>query len=88
MNTCHPYFPRSTSLFKGSNPPAGPIQAPPAPPPSESSIEVTQAKIDAKKQAKARGGYQSTVLAGNTTPAAAGQDQTNPGGKNTVLGGG
>lgn len=85
MNFHHPFFPRCTSHFKGSTPPAGPIQAPPAPPASETSIEVTEAKLDAKKQAKARTGFNATVLAGPFTPSAGGD---NPGGKNTVLGGG
>lgn len=89
MNTRHPHFPRDTSLFKGGSAiPPGPVQAPPAPPPSETSTSVTEAKLDAKRQAKARHGLSSTILAGDATPGSGGQDQTNPGGKNTLLGGG
>jgi hypothetical protein len=90
MNFSNPHFPRHAFVFKGGLGAAAntPIAAPPAPPASESSLEVTQAKMDARKQAKNRQGIASTILAGglsgnsNTSaPAAAG-------GKTTLLGGG
>lgn len=86
MNFHNPFFPRHAFLFKGgASIPAGPVQAPPAPPAAETSTAVTEAKLDAKRQAKARHGLNSTILAGDT----AGQlDAANPGGKSTVLGGG
>jgi hypothetical protein len=38
--------------------------AAPAPPPTLSTLEISQAKIDAARQAKARKGINSTILTG------------------------
>jgi hypothetical protein len=51
--------------FKGGGGSSTPvIQAPPAPAASQTAVEVTQAKLDAKRAAKAKGGISSTILAG------------------------
>ena len=79
-----------TCFFKGgggSSTPAGPT-APPAPPATQSSLEVTQAKIDAAKQAKNKKGINSTILQGQQP---LGGDDTNKpaaAGGSTLLGGG
>ena len=39
---------------------------PPPPPPSASSADVQEAATDARRQALKRGGYQSTLFAGET----------------------
>lgn len=95
-------FPPHAFLFKGGGggsstpqqvpPPPAPtlaMPAPAAPPVTSSAIEVTQARLDAKKQAKARKGLNSTILAG-----AGGESEGSTGGllggagKGTLLGGG
>lgn len=89
MNLTHPFFPRHAFVFKGgssSSVPAGPIPAPPAPPASTSDIAVTEAKMEAKKQAQQKRGITSTILGGE---AAAAPGAPNPSsGKNVILGGG
>ena len=76
----NPFWPRHAFLFKGGGgTPATP--APPAAPPSSTSVEVTQAKRDARKQQQQRAGISSTVLAGETG-GLAGTEQ-----KKTLLGG-
>jgi hypothetical protein len=91
MNINKPLFPSHAFVFKGGGGGGTPaIGAPPAPAASATSVEVTQAKIDAKRQAKARSGYNSTVLGsadegsakGSLAPAAGGN------GKTALLGGG
>jgi hypothetical protein len=87
MDFNRPLFPPNAFRFKsggGTDPKAGPIQAPPAPSAAPASVEVTQAKLDAKRNAKAKTGINSTILAGNEAFAPAQQ----AGGKNTILGGG
>lgn len=69
---------------KGGDSPPPFVAAPPAPTASPSSLEVTQAKTDAKRNAKSKQGINSTILAGNNPFAPAG----NAGGGNTILGGG
>jgi hypothetical protein len=77
-------------------PPAAPIPAPApvvvpttvaAPPVTSSSIEVTQSRIDARRQAKGRKGLNSTIRAG---AMASKEDGLGGGaaGKNSLLGGG
>jgi hypothetical protein len=79
-------------------PPPAPTPAPPpvvvqstvaAPPVTQSAIEVTQSRIDARRQAKGRKGLKDTILAG----AMASRETQNalggtPAGKSTLLGGG
>lgn len=84
MNHTNPFFPRSTCLFKGGASGTPAMPAPPAPPATSTSVEVTQAKIDAKRQAKAKQGVNSTILGGASADAMA----PAAGGKNTLLGGG
>ena len=84
MNFTHdPFFPRhSFKFFGGGGTPAMP--APPPPPPSTTQVEVTQAKRDTQRNAAAKGGLDSTVLAGSAkkSPAQSGA------GTNVLLGGG
>lgn len=77
-------------MGKGGGTPA--TVAGPAPPPTMSTLEVQQAKIDAARQAKAKRGVNSTLLQG-TQPLGgeANGDTTGTGtrgGGNTLLGGG
>lgn len=89
MNANSPLYPRAALLFKGGGGPAPgtpQIPAPPAPPFTENATEVTQAKQDAKTQAKQRSGFSSTVLAG--TGASNALASSTGAGKNVLLGGG
>ncbi len=71
-------------IFKSKEPATPVIPAPPPPAATQTSVEVTQAKLDAKRQAKAKTGINSTILAGSDSLGGA-----MPGaGKNTLLGGG
>ena len=74
---------KEPKFYKGGGGGTPPLPAPPAPPASATAIEVTQAKTDAKRQAKSRGGISSTILAGANDSL--GSNAT--GGKNTLLGG-
>lgn len=77
--------PAITRYFKGggggggSNAQPARSIAPPAAPPSATSVEVSQAGRDQRKQAAKRRGMRSTVLAGET-------GGYEPGQKATVLG--
>jgi len=91
MNFTKPFLTRATFMFKGGGGGGGTpaMPAPPAPPPTASAIEVTQAKLDAKRQAKAKGGINSTILAGETGESGqAGALAQASSGKTTLLGGG
>lgn len=68
--------------------PAAPIFAPTAPAASQSAPEVTQARIDARKQAAKRKGLNSTILAGADAVAGSSTTGGSGGNKNTLLGGG
>lgn len=72
----------------GSSTPAGPIAAPAAPA-STSALEVTQAKIDAARQAKNKKGINSTILQGQQA-LGSGDDSSKPANTagGTLLGGG
>ena len=64
--------------------------AAPAPPPTLSTLEISQAKIDAARQAKARKGINSTILTGQQplgepVPSPAGAAAVS---KTSLLGGG
>jgi hypothetical protein len=98
------FFPPNAYAFKGGagampsttyvqqQAPAPTLQTPtpPAPPATTSSMEVNQARLDARRQAGAKKGLQSTILAGAT----GGQSESRNGlattstGKATLLGGG
>jgi hypothetical protein len=65
--------------------------AAPAPPPTASTLEIQQAKIDAARQAKAKRGINASILQGQQPLGAAGGNplegqQSVP--KSSVLGGG
>jgi hypothetical protein len=53
-----------------------------------SATELTQARVDARRQAKARKGIGSTILAGAGQRGGTDRGQTLAGGANTLLGGG
>jgi hypothetical protein len=103
MNFARSFFPPHAFRFKGgasagsqpyaayTPPPTAPViqtPAPPAPPATNSAIEVTQARIDAKRTASKKKGLASTILAGAGGSAASEGSLSSPTGKNTLLGGG
>ncbi len=74
-----------TMYFKGGAGGTPQVPAPPSPAATESSLEVTNAKMDAKTLAKRKMGIGSTILAGDTSSL---QSKYGDGSKTTLLGGG
>lgn len=64
--------------------------AAPAPPPTQSTLEVQQAKIDTARQAKAKRGVSSTILQGTQPLGTTASGTANNGqpAQGTLLGGG